>query len=139
MTRVSYVRKTSVENLNIPDSGCTGRGESTCGGGGRSRGAGMEDSRRDFLMDPALGSFWCTFQFLSNSYTRTSCSSQSRHTEHQQCAHIEGLTTINLPDVGCACFTSWESVKTQLGFVLRQVDFSRTIAFEMDLLQRIFK
>jgi len=56
MTRVSYVRKTSVENGNKPDSGCTGRGESEGGGGGRSRGAGMEDPRRDFLIDPALGS-----------------------------------------------------------------------------------
>ena len=55
MTRVLNVRQTSVENGSTPDSGCTGLGESKGGGRGRSWGAGMEDSRRDFLMDPALG------------------------------------------------------------------------------------
>ena len=42
MTIVSYVRKTSVENENKPDSNYTGQGESEGGGGGRSRGEGMQ-------------------------------------------------------------------------------------------------
>jgi len=66
------VRKRSVDNGNTPDSGCTERGESEGGGGGRSRGAGMENSRRDFLIDTAVGSLPLSSGALSIScQTRT--------------------------------------------------------------------
>ena len=76
MTTVSYVFLAifgfPVENGNTLDSGCTGRGESEGGGVGRSRGTGMEDSRRDCLMHPALGSLLSSSGALSIScQTRT--------------------------------------------------------------------
>jgi len=87
MTRVSFVRTTRVENGNTPDSGCTGPGESEGGGGGRSRGAGMEDSLRDFLMDPALGS-------LPSSSGALSISCQT-HTHARRAHHRAGTLNTN--------------------------------------------
>ena len=75
------MRKTSVENGNIPDSGCTGRGESEGGGGGRSRGAGMKDSRRDFLMDPDLGSLPSSSGTLSISCQTNTHARRAHHGE----------------------------------------------------------
>jgi len=83
------VRKTSVENGNKPDSGCTGRGESEGGGRGHPRGAGMEHLRRDFLIDPALGS-------LPSSSGAISISCQTR-TNARRAHH--GAGTLNTDKV----------------------------------------
>ena len=73
------MRKRSEENGNIPDSGCTGRGQSEGGGGGRSRGAGIEHSRRDFLMDPDLGSLPSSSGALSISCQTNTHARRAHH------------------------------------------------------------
>ena len=72
-----------------PNSGCTGGRESEGGGGGRSGGAEMEDSQRDLLIDPALGSLP-----LSSGALSISC-----QTHTHACRAHHGAGTLNTDNV----------------------------------------